>query len=66
MYFLNIFLDLIRRPKIQFLECRLSAKGPWIQLMSEEIYEPVDVLVKFTLSYSKSGYKGHQGCAPGI
>ena len=67
MHFLILLSGLILRPKIQFLENRMSTNGLLIQLMSEDIDEPVDAIIKFisTSNYSGSGYKRHQGSVPG-
>ena len=60
---LMLFSDLFSRPaEIQFLENRMPAKDLLIQLMSEDIDEPVDAIINFKLTSgnSASRYTGFQ------
>nr|XP_022339296.1 uncharacterized protein LOC111134504 isoform X2 [Crassostrea virginica] len=49
--------DLIQKPEIQFLEFHMPTQSLLIQLMSEEIDEPVDAIFRLTLIPSKSKNK---------
>lgn len=67
-HLLDLFSDLIQKPKIQFLEFHMPIQSLLIQLMSEEIDEPVDAIIRFSLvSSSKSRNKlGSQEYISGI